>query len=145
MATTLQTRVDIESSKESVWAILIDFPAYPQWNPFIKSISGELRAGAKLRVHIQAPGQRGITINPRVLSVVSGRELKWLGHVLVPGIFDGEHRFLIHESTAGKVSFVQEELFKGVLLPLTGNMLERTREGFEQMNAALKKRAEAAR
>ena len=145
MAKTLHTEVDIESSEEKVWAILTDFPAYPQWNPFIKTISGEATSGAKLDVHIQPPGQREITIHPKVLSAVPGRELRWLGHLLIPGIFDGEHHFLIQATTEGKVIFVQEELFKGVLLPFTNKMLARTRQGFQQMNEALKNRAEAVR
>jgi hypothetical protein len=142
MAKTLRTQADIEASKESVWSVLTDFQAYPQWNPFIKSISGEARPGARLDVHIQPPAQRGITLHPRVLSAVPGRELKWLGHLLLPRIFDGEHHFLIHEMTADRVSFVQQEIFKGMLVPFTGKMLESTRRGFEQMNEALKKRAE---
>jgi hypothetical protein len=143
MAKTLQTQVDIEASKEKVWSILIDFPAYPQWNPFIKSISGEPKAGAELDVHIQPPDQRGITLHPKVLSAIPGQELKWLGHLFIPGIFDGEHHFLIHEMSADRVSFVQEEVFKGVLIPFTGEMLDSTRQGFEQMNEALKNRTEA--
>ena len=143
MTKTLQTQLDIESSEEKVWAILTDFPAYPQWNPFIKMISGEARAGATLDVHIQPPGQKGITIHPKVLSAVPGRELRWLGHLLIPGIFDGEHHFLIQPTAANKVSFVQEELFKGVLVPFTNKMLAHTKQGFQQMNEALKRRAEA--
>jgi hypothetical protein len=143
MAKMLQTRVDIEASKEEVWSILIDFPAYPQWNPFIKSISGEPRAGAMLDVHIQPPDQRGITLHPTVLSAIPGQELKWLGHLFIPGVFDGEHHLLIHGMSTDRVSFVQEEVFKGVLIPFTGKMLDSTRQGFEQMNEALKKRAEA--
>ena len=142
MAKTLQTQIDIEASKEKVWSILTDFPAYPQWNPFIKSISGEPRAGAKLDVHVQPPGAKGMTFHPQVLSAVPGQELKWLGHLLVSGIFDGEHHLLIHEVSADRVTFVQEEIFKGVLIPFNGKQLEKTREGFGQMNQALKKRAE---
>jgi hypothetical protein len=143
MAKRLHTQVDIEASKERVWDILTDFPAYPQWNPFIKSMSGEPRAGAKLDVHIQPPDQRGITLHPKVLSAVPGQELKWLGHLLIPWVFDGEHHLVIHEMTPNRVLFVQGEDFKGVLVPFTGKMLDSARQGFEQMNEALKKRAEA--
>lgn len=126
-----------------MWEVLTDFPSYPQWNPFITHISGEAKTGTKLDVHIQPPGQRGITLHPRVLSAVPGRELRWLGRLVVPGIFDGEHRLLIHERTADAVRFVQEEVFKGVLIPFTGKMLASTKEGFGEMNLALKDRAEA--
>lgn len=99
MARTLETEIEIEASKEKVWEILSDFPSYPQWNPFIKSIHGEPREGTKLDVSLQPPGAKGITLHPNVLSAVPGKELKWLGHLLgVPGIFDGEHHFLIQEN-----------------------------------------------
>jgi hypothetical protein len=143
MGKTLHTQIDIKASKEKVWSILTDFPAYPHWNPFIRWIIGLPSEGAKLDIHIQPPDQKGITLHPKVLSAVPGQELKWLGHLFVPGIFDGEHHFLIHEMmTADRVRFVQEEIFKGVLIPFTGKMLDSTRQGFEQMNQALKKRAE---
>jgi hypothetical protein len=143
MPKALRTQIEIAASKEKVWGILTDFPAYPQWNPFIKSVSGEPRTGGKLDVHMQPPGGRGITLHPRILSATPGNELKWLGHLFVPRIFDGEHHFLIREKDADNVTFVQEEVFKGVLVPFTGKLLEGTRQGFENMNEALKKRAEA--
>jgi hypothetical protein len=142
LGTTLQTQIDIDAPKEKVWDILTDFRAYPEWNPFIKSISGEPRTGAKLVLHIQPPGAKGMTFHPKVLSAIPGQELKWLGHFLVPGIFDGEHHLLIHGKGDGRIVFVQEEAFKGVLVPFTGKMLKGTRQGFVQMNEALKKRAE---
>lgn len=142
MGKTLQIQIDIAASKEKVWGVLADFAAYPQWNPFIKSISGELRAGAKLDVHLQPPASRGITLHPEILSAIPCQELKWLGHLVVPGIFDGEHHLLIHEKSPDAVTFVQEEVFNGVLVPFTGQLLGKTRQGFEQMNEALKKRAE---
>jgi hypothetical protein len=143
MAKTLATRIEIEAPKEKVWGILTDFAAYPQWNPFIKSISGEARVGAKLDVHLQPPRAKGITLHPQVLSAIPGQELRWLGHLVVPGIFDGEHHLLIQEESADRVTFVQEETFKGVLIPFTGKMLDKTEQGFVQMNEALKSRAEA--
>ena len=88
------------------------------------------------------PGGRGLTIRPKVLSAEPGRELKWLGHLLAPGLFDGEHRFLIQSLGEDRTRFIHEEIFKGVLVPLTGKILERTEQGFEEMNKALKKRAE---
>jgi hypothetical protein len=142
MARTLATHIEMSAPKEKVWAILTDFAAYPQWNPFIKSISGEARTGAKLDVHLQPPGSRGITLHPRVLSAIPGQELEWLGHLLVPGIFDGEHRFLIQETGADRVTFVQEEAFKGLLVSFTGKLLEKTKQGFVLMNEALKSKAE---
>ena len=57
--------------------------------------------------------------------------------------FDGEHIFTIEPLEAGDVRFVQREIFTGVLVPLFMRWLEKdTRRGFEEMNRALKLRAE---
>jgi hypothetical protein len=81
-------------------------------------------------------------MRPTILSVVPQQELKWLGHLLVPGVFDGEHHFLLSDLGDGATRFTQEEHFRGVLVPLTGNLLTKTKAGFEQMNQALKERTE---
>ena len=62
----------------------------------------------------------------------------------MPGIFDGEHSFTI-EPLDGGVRLVQQEDFRGVLVPLFARSLDRrTLPAFERMNEALKQRAEQA-
>jgi hypothetical protein len=69
--------------------------------------------------------------------------LRWLGQLVVPGVFDGEHRFRLEPLGPDRVRFVQEERFTGLLAPLILRFIERgTRQGFEAMNSALKLRAE---
>ena len=78
-----------------MWRILTDFDAYPEWNPFIKSVRGRPEASTKLEVRIEPPGGRSMTFKPTVLEAEPERELRWLGRVLLPGIFDGEHSLRI--------------------------------------------------
>jgi hypothetical protein len=125
-----------------VWAVVTDVAAYPEWNPFIRRISGELREGARLEVRIEPPGARATTFKPTVRAVETNRELRWLGRLLVPGIFDGEHSLRIEPRAGGGSRFVQSERFSGVLVGLVKGMLAKTEVGFEQMNAALKARVE---
>ena len=138
----LQASIDIETSGERVWHVLTDFAAYPEWNPFIRRISGEPAVGGRLQVRIEPPGARGTTFRPIVLVVEPARELRWLGSLLVPGLFDGEHIFLIEPVQPTRVRFVQRERFGGLLVPFFRKALTATRAGFEQMNLALKGRAE---
>lgn len=141
----LQTEVEISAGPERVWAILSDFAAYPEWNPFIRFIHGVPEKGARLEVRIQPSGAKGMTFRPRVLVADTGRELRWLGQLLFPGIFDGEHSFVIQPLASGRVLVRQSELFSGVLVSLFRGSLDRdTKRGFEEMNLALKARAEAA-
>lgn len=62
----------------------------------------------------------------------------------MPALFDGEHRFALQPIANGKVRFRQSELFSGILVPMFRASLDRdTKRGFEEMNQALKVRAEA--
>jgi hypothetical protein len=56
----------------------------------------------------------------------------------MPGIFDGEHRFEIHETEPGRVRFVQGERFKGLMVPFLRKLIEvDTATTFTKVNAAL--------
>jgi hypothetical protein len=140
----LSTHIEIEATPDRVWAILTDFEAYPEWNPFIRSIEGDATPGAKLAARIAPPGGRAMTFKPTVLEATPGRALRWLGHLLAPRIFDGEHSLRIEPLDDSRVRFVQSERFSGVLVPLFGKTLEKTERGFVAMNEALKRRAERA-
>ncbi len=131
-------------AERRVWAVLTDFAAYPEWNPFIRSISGELREGAKLEVRIEPPGARATTFKPTVRAVEPSRELRWLGRLLLPGVFDGEHSLRVEPLDGGRSRFVMSERFSGLLVGLLKGTLAKTEIGFEQMNAALKARVEQA-
>ncbi|SNQ59168.1 SRPBCC domain-containing protein [Candidatus Methanoperedens nitratireducens] len=139
----VRTEIEINAPPERVWQLLTDFASFPLWNPFIRKASGEPRKGAQLEVYLQPSGAKGMTFRPKVLKAEPARELRWLGHFLIPGLFDGEHIFTIEPLGAGRVRFVQREIFTGILVPLFVRWLGKdTRRGFEEMNRALKLRAE---
>lgn len=133
----------IEGSPESVWTVLADFGRYREWNPFIQEASGEARTGARLKVRMFPPGGKPMTFQPTVRAVSPGEELRWVGHLGFPGLFDGEHTFRIEQTGRDQVRFTQMERFRGILVPLFPNSLyERTKRGFEEMNRALKEAVE---
>jgi hypothetical protein len=138
----LRTEIEFDGTPDEIWAVLADLPAHSGWNPFIRRIDGELRVGGKLDVRLQPVDERGITMHPTVLAADPSRELRWIGHLVVRGIFDGEHRFLIEEAGPGRVRFVQSERFGGILLPLLWRKLRDggTAKGFRAMNEALARR-----
>ena len=140
----LRREVEIDAPPERVWAVVTDFAAYPEWNPFIRSISGEIHEGAKLEVRIEPPGARAMTFRPTVRTVETSRELRWLGRLLLPGVFDGEHSLRVEPLNGGRSRFVQSESFSGLLVGLFKGTLAKTETGFEQMNTALKARVEQA-
>ena len=143
MATTLRHEIEIDATADAVWAVLADTAAYADWNPFLRKLDGELRVGERLEVRIAPPGGRPMTFKPVVLAAEPGQQLRWLGRLLVPGVFDGEHSFSLEPLDSGRTRFVQAERFSGVLVPILGKSLGKTQLGFEQMNEALKRRVEA--
>src|SRR5688572_11790585 len=130
----IRTEIDIDAPPERVWAQLVDLPAYADWNPFITAAEGSPEAGRPLKLRMEPPGGRGITIRPKVTAVTPGATLEWLGHLGVPGIFDGRHRFDLTAAGSG-THLVQRESFSGVLVrPLRRSLDGSTRAGFEAMN-----------
>jgi hypothetical protein len=145
MSKQLRTQIAIDATPERVWQVLTDFDAYSQWNPFMTRANGTLVQGERLTIRMQPAGGRAMTFRPTVIDAVPPRRLRWLGRLLVPGIFDGEHSFTIEPLDGGGVRLVQQEDFRGVLVPLLARSLDRrTLPAFERMNEALKQRAEAA-
>ena len=145
MAKELRTEIEIDAPADRVWRVLTEFDAYPDWNPFLRRASGEVKEGARLEVYMQPSGGRGMTFRPTVIRAEPNREFRWLGHLGMSGLFDGEHSFTIEPLEGNRVRFVQSERFTGVLVPLMLLMIEKdTKRGFEEMNQALKERAEAA-
>jgi hypothetical protein len=141
----LVTEIEIKARPSRVWEILMDFRGYPSWNPFVRKIAGEPKVGSRLDVTLEPPGGKPMRFRPRVLAVRPSRELRWKGRLFVPGIFDGEHTFLIEPEGKGHVRFIQRERFSGLMVPfLWGTLNTKTRKGFVAMNKALKKRAEKA-
>ena len=83
-----------------------------------------------------------MAFKPLILKLVPNQELTWLGHLFVPGLFDGRHTFRI-EPQGTTTRFYQSESFSGLLVGLFGQkMFQLTLQGFETMNKALKTRAE---
>jgi hypothetical protein len=138
------TEIEIDAPAERVWETLTNIADYSIWNRFIPHLVGVLAPGERLEVRIE-PQAAQPTFRPTVLAVEPARRLQWVGHLLTPGLFDGEHQFEIHPLGPGRVRFVQQERFTGVLVPLFArNLNAHTLPGFNVMNAALNARAEAA-
>jgi hypothetical protein len=143
MAKEIKTEILISATPEKVWNILSDFKKYPEWNPFIKSITGDVAVGNNITARLEPPGAKGMTFKPKVLAFDKNKEFRWIGHLLFPGLFDGEHKFELTDNKNGTTTFRQSEKFGGILVPLFSKMLDvNTTNGFNLMNEKLKEVAE---
>jgi hypothetical protein len=139
----LKTEIIIQASPEKVWQLLMDFNNYPSWNPFINSISGRAITGEKISCKLRMENGKTMTFTPKVLAVEVGKKFEWLGHLLLPGLFDGNHYFYIEKINDAQVKFIHGERFKGILAGMVMKSIgEDTKKGFIKMNIALKEQAE---
>ncbi|MGB1206163.1 MAG: SRPBCC family protein [Chitinophagales bacterium] len=138
----IKTQISINARPEKVWQALTDFENYPSWNPFVTAISGSKTVGEYLKVSVQPPDGSAMTFKPQVLAYKENEELRWKGKVLMKGIFDGEHYFMLKSEDNKTTNFVHGEKFSGFLVVLFGGMLDKTAIGFEKMNVALKNKCE---
>lgn len=140
----IRAEVEIDAPAERVWQMLSNFAAYPNWNPFIRRISGRAKTDSRLEVYMQPSGARGMSFKPVVRRCDANRELRWQSRLWgIPYLLDGEHHFIIEPVDNRRVRFVQRETFKGLLVPVFAGYLDRdVRRGFEEMNQALKAHAE---
>lgn len=138
----IRTEIEIDAPVDRVWAVLSDFASYPSWNSFITRLEGKAEVGAKLTVTIAPPGHRAMTLRPTLLDFEPQQRIRWLGHLGIPRLFDGEHVHALEASPTGGTRYRQTEIFRGLLVGFTRRTLAATEEGFGQMNRALKARVE---
>jgi hypothetical protein len=138
----IHTEIIIQSDKQTVWNILTDTANYKDWNPFIVSMTGKIAVGEKL-INVMKNGKGTITFKPTVKTVIEHQYFDWLGHLWMPGIFDGNHYFKIEYAGEGFVKLSHGERFKGILAGIIFKKIgEETKEKFILMNQAIKQLAE---
>ena len=138
----ITTEISIAAPPLDIWNKLMDFEQYPEWNPFIRSIQGKREQGQQLTVVIQPPDSKAMTFKPEILVHDQGKEFRWLGKAGIKGIFDGEHFFQLEPQANGQTKLVHGEKFSGLLVGLMKKTLDKTKDGFELMNEALKRECE---
>ena len=140
----IKTEIVVNASKEEIWNVLLDHKKYPEWNPFIKKITGTSVQGENLAVTIQSDGNEPMDFKPIVLINNENEEFRWKGKLIVKGVFDGEHYFILEKIDTNRTKFIQGENFSGILSGIFMLMIrEDTEGGFNSMNMALKNRVES--
>ncbi|WP_436861781.1 SRPBCC family protein [Acinetobacter haemolyticus] len=138
----INTEIIIHGSVEEVWNVLMDFDAYPEWNPFITRIEGNQEVGAKLKVMLQSPDGSSMKFEPKVIESKQFSVFAWKGKLLVGGLFDGAHRFELVKVAENQTLLKHSEVFNGLLVMFVGKELKKTEQNFYIMNESLKQRVE---
>jgi len=137
----LKTEIILNASPESVWKVLTDFQKYPQWNPFIVKIEGELKLDSFLSTSLKSKDKL-MSFRPKVTRLEEGRAFEWLGQAFL-GTFKGRHYFVLEPLAEGKTKLIHGEQFSGLLSGMVLHMIgEETLHNFQRMNKALQAEVE---
>lgn len=138
-----RTTFAVDASAERVWDVLTDFDRYPEWNPSLPSITGELQVGSTVSLTLGMPGRPSPKVKAKFVDIVPGRRLTWHGNVGADWVFAGDREFLIDPEADGTARFTHVEDVRGLLFPVfravMGSAIQRHHDA---LNAALKERAE---
>lgn len=141
----LREEVIIDAPPERVWAVIVDFPSYAQWNTQLAWLGGTAAPGEVLQLRLSAEGAQPYTFAPVVSHWEPNVRFAWLARTGLPRVFDGEHFFELFPVEGGKTRLVNRETYSGVLSRVMERlpMMARAPEGFVKMNAEYKARAES--
>ena len=137
---SISTEIIINTSAENIWNELTNFEKYPEWNPFIRKVSGNIAVGNKIEVTFQTEGSNPIVFTPIIQKIDNNSIFQWEGRLLMPGIFTGKHTFQLVSIDKNKTKLIQKEEFNGILVSFFN--FDSTIKGFGLMNKSIKERLE---
>jgi len=144
MSRTILTEIDLPAAPDAVWALLADFGRYPQWNPFVRRITGETREGAALRISLAPRLSWTVGFCANIVAWQPGKAFAWAGgpHCLL----HGRHFFELQASDDGQSTLLRHgEIFSGMLVrPLLWMLGADPARGYRAMNEAIKRQLAAA-
>lgn len=139
----LREEAVIAATSERVWAVLVDLPSYPAWNPWLTRVEGEAVVGATVWADVVL-GDEERRARHTVLAVDPQRRFCWRDAGWTTAFVYGQRCRWIEARPDGKVLFRQELLLEGsskrMALRRYGPAL---RAGMAAETAALRRRAEA--
>ena len=140
----VREEVVIDAPPERVWAVIIDFPSYAEWNSQLAWLGGTAAPDATLKLRLSADGAEPYEFQPVVSHFEPNVRFAWLARTGAPRVFDGEHFFELESLPGGKTRLVNREHYSGLLAPIIQRqpMMQGAPKGFVKMNDELKRRAE---
>ncbi len=141
---TLKTSIEMNAALQTVWSILDNLPAYPEWNALVPDMTGLTVVGETLHGTLKQPNTPDIPLNPVLTRIIGARELRWLTEAPEPGVFRAEHRFMLTPLPGGRTRLDHDEDFEGVAVAeMWDGIAVNGRAAYEAFNRDLKARAES--
>ena len=134
--------VEIEAPADRVWDVLVDFERYGEWNPFTTRVDASLAIGSPVMLHVRL-GRLKRKQPERIETVEPPKLLAWgttMGH---PVLLSALREQRVEALSETRCRYLTTDATSGLLTPLVALLFGRLiRQGFNDMAAALKTRAE---
>lgn len=136
----INKKVEINAPIEKVWATIIDFDSYSEWNTQLEYLGGEVKPNGKLHLKLSADGADPYEFKPTISHWEENKKFAWIGRTGFPRVFDGEHFFELEKVGDDTTIVTNREEYRGVMSLIMKNlpMMKTAPEGFQKMNLALK-------
>jgi hypothetical protein len=128
----------IAADPDAIWAILIDAPAYSDWDSGVLALEGKVAPGEKLKVRSEVNPKRAYPV--KITRFEPGRAMAWTGGVPL-GLMKGVRTFSLTPQDSA-TRFTLREEFSGPMLPLIWRSMPDMQPSFEKFAAGLKTQAE---
>jgi hypothetical protein len=129
----------IEATPEQVWAVLIDAPAWPDWDSGVDGVDGTIALGE--RITIRSKAAPGRTFPVKVTILHPPKQLQFSGGMPL-GLFRGVRTYDLTSTPAGTGFHMREE-YTGPMLGLIWKSIPDLGPSFDTFAHGLKKRAES--
>lgn len=109
------TEILIQARPEKIWETLTEFPKYPEWNRFVKSVQGTVLTDAKINIEIHFYGKSVEKHTATVTGVKASKYLSWVWqHQFGKWFMCTEHVFRLKDKEDGRSIFFQEMYVTGL-------------------------------
>jgi hypothetical protein len=129
----------INADQQTIWDILVDAKAYPQWNPGVLGIHGTIAEGETINLTSIVNPKREFKLK---ISEVNPPESMVWGDGMPFGLFKGVRTFRLSPNADGSTEFFMEEVYSGLMAPLITKTIPDLSESFEMYASGLKSEAE---
>lgn len=137
--------VEIDAPAELVWAVVVDFPRYGEWNPFCVRVDTDGEIGSGVLLHVPDPNKPGETFTTQEYLRVfeAPHHLQYDTGDSIPGMFATRDQW-VTSLGEGRSSYFTTDVFAGEIAQVVHDLqADWVKAGFDAMCLALKARAEA--
>lgn len=134
------TNIKINKPIKDVWVFLTDFESYPNWNPLVGELSGNIKEGETIKTKIIPLGK---SYYPKILSFKKEEELIWQGKQGATFLLAGKHYYKLREIDKNKTELLHGEYFTGIFSCfIDKKLLQKMENAFIEHNKLLKSKLE---